>query len=338
MEAKIRVQKLATEHCRNIVEWNKGKDKAFLEQWGVTSYQYPITEEQIEKRILEGNRIFEFVLEEKLLGTIELLEIEENRSGYAGRYLLNPEYQGKGYGVACIKAFAEYCYEELDLQEIHLRVFEFNKGARHCYEKAGFCTIGEFVGINDWKGYIVSLPSKDFILTSQRVRMNPLKSRLEDFKIEDIAHALSLMTRANGHFPEFYSVGQHCIACCKEAMGRDYENRLVLACLLHDGAEAYLSDITRPVKKHLDFYRETEERVLSQIYEKFLGADLTEQEAVLVKEIDDAMLYHEFLHYMDVLMAPTEPELKTKPEFFEKAFAEVEKEYLELYSLLSGKI
>ena len=47
------------------------------------------------------------------------------------------------------------------------------------------------------------------ITTFSKVQMNPLCPKQEEIRIEDIAHAQSLMTRANGHFPEFYSVGQH---------------------------------------------------------------------------------------------------------------------------------
>jgi len=49
----------------------------------------------------------------------------------------------------------------------------------------------------------------DYILTYSKIKFFPLKPVKEDIKIEDIAHSLSLMTRANGHCSHFYSVGQH---------------------------------------------------------------------------------------------------------------------------------
>jgi hypothetical protein len=39
----------------------------------------------------------------------------------------------------------------------------------------------------------------DYILTYSKIKFHPLEPRIEDILIEDIAHALSLMTRANGH-------------------------------------------------------------------------------------------------------------------------------------------
>ena len=42
---------------------------------------------------------------------------------------------------------------------------------------------------------------------------DPYHAVAADLDVRDIAHAQSLMTRANGHFPAFYSVGQHSLAC-----------------------------------------------------------------------------------------------------------------------------
>ena len=43
----------------------------------------------------------------------------------------------------------------------------------------------------------------DYILTYSKIKFYPLEPVMEDIKIEDIAHSLSLMTRANGHFRPF---------------------------------------------------------------------------------------------------------------------------------------
>ena len=83
---------------------------------------------------------------------------------------------------------------------------------------------------------------KDCLTTFSKVDFNTFEPEEDKIRIEDIAHALSMMTRANGHFPQFFSVGQHCIQCCHEATARNYLPQTALACLLHDGSEAYLAE------------------------------------------------------------------------------------------------
>lgn len=54
---------------------------------------------------------------------------------------------------------------------------------------------------------------------------DPLNPDLELVNITDIAHALSLLCRANGHFRNFYSVAQHSINCLEEAKERGYSEK-----------------------------------------------------------------------------------------------------------------
>lgn len=153
--------------------------------------------------------------------------------------------------------------------------------------------------------------------------------------IEDIAHALSMMTRANGHFPEFYSIAQHCIHCCEEAQARGYGKRLAFICLLHDASEAYLADITRPVKKYLTDYLAFEKVLQDTIYEKFLGKIPDETERVLVKDIDNTLLYYEFEHYMGVKLADKEPWIQSCPVFETLVMKEVEERYIKMAQRLA---
>ena len=174
----------------------------------------------------------------------------------------------------------------------------------------------------------------DYITTWSKIHFTPLEPREEDVSVEDIAHALSLMTRANGHFPEFYSVGQHCIACAREARAREYPARVQLYCLLHDASEAYLSDITRPVKKNLPAYVEIEAVLQEAIFRRLAGAAPGREEAGQVKDVDDSLLYYEFLHYMGEALQERAPEVKSRMEFRERPFRETEQEFLELYRQL----
>ena len=172
----------------------------------------------------------------------------------------------------------------------------------------------------------------DFIRTYTKKHFYPTEPERSVVCIEDIAHALSLICRANGHFPQFYSVAQHSISCAREAMARKLPDRIALACLIHDGSEAYLSDITRPVKKELDAYRAYEKNLQNVIYEKFTGI-LTHEEQAIVKLIDDTMLFYEFYHFMDEKICPEHPKL-TNPCYDFVPFNEVEKEFIELFNML----
>jgi len=174
---------------------------------------------------------------------------------------------------------------------------------------------------------------QDHILTYTKKKFSPLNPRIEDIDVRDIAHALSLMTRANGHFTHFYSVAQHSINCYKEAKARNLSKRIQLGCLLHDASESYLSDITRPVKAKMTQYHEFERQLQSAIYERFGLGDLTECEVKLIKEIDDSMLYHEFLTIMEEKLWEDEPVVSMNHDFTQRDFRQVEKEFL--YSLQS---
>lgn len=172
----------------------------------------------------------------------------------------------------------------------------------------------------------------DFITTFSKINFTPLEPQMEDIKIEDIAHALSLMCRANGHYTEFYSVGAHCLNCYDEAVARRETPRIRMACLLHDASEAYLSDITRPVKKNLEKYLEIEERLQNLIYEKFVGEPLNEYERQMVKTIDDALLYWEFYEFTAVKLSDSEPFVAMTPDFYKGTMKQVEQAFLDTYN------
>ena len=169
-----------------------------------------------------------------------------------------------------------------------------------------------------------------YITTYSKIHFTPLDPKIEEIKAEDIAHAQSLMTRANGHFLEFYSVAQHSIACGKEAIARGYSPRLVLACLVHDGSEAYLSDITRPVKTQLPKYREIEKKLQDAVYRRFLGSVPTPEEFEKITSVDDTCLYYEFLHYMGETLAKEAPVKYSEMVFETRPFQDAEQELLQL--------
>ncbi|MGM9936513.1 MAG: phosphohydrolase [Candidatus Ornithomonoglobus sp.] len=172
-----------------------------------------------------------------------------------------------------------------------------------------------------------------YITTFTGKHFYPLKPDYRDINIEDIAHSLSLLCRANGHYKEFYSVADHCIDCAYEALARGLDNYTALICLLHDACEAYISDIPRPVRADLNGINEIENKLLTAIYHALAGQSPTQEQCRSVKEIDDCMLYHEFLAKMG------EPlkfcgTMRSDRSFATRAPSESEMEYIELYNKL----
>lgn len=170
-----------------------------------------------------------------------------------------------------------------------------------------------------------------YITTFTGKQINPLDPELSLIDIRDIAHALSLTCRGNGHVKTFFSVGQHCINAAKEAAARGYSGRVILACLLHDAGEAYMSDVPRPLKTLLPEYITAEDHFLDLVYEKFLGSPLTEEEAVLIKGVDNDLLYYDLKFLLNEILDMPEPKLHIPLNYDVLPFAQVEQTYLELF-------
>lgn len=115
----------------------------------------------------------------------------------------------------------------------------------------------------------------------------------DQIDIEDIAHGLSHICRWVGHTRQFYSVAEHSLLCCNCA---DPEH--ALEALLHDAAEAYVGDVSTPLKAMLGpIYTDIEQRIDRVIRAKY---GLPEQETLVVKRIDQSVMTLELQDIMHV--------------------------------------
>lgn len=130
----------------------------------------------------------------------------------------------------------------------------------------------------------------DWMQTYSGRQFWPIDPRPEDLEIEDIAHALSLLCRFNGHCLRFYSVAEHSVL-----VARLVPAELRLTALLHDASEAYIADVPRPLKPYLPGYKEAEEAVERAVAERYGTAYPMPVE---IKRADNAMLAAEASHIM----------------------------------------
>lgn len=173
------------------------------------------------------------------------------------------------------------------------------------------------------------MPKGDPITTYSGVDFYVLDPQEEDILDVDIAHSLSLLCRANGHFVHFYSVAQHALNCLLEAKAQGFSQRVQMACLIHDGSEAYISDVTRPVKQYLSTYQEIEHKIQSIIFRRYKIGNLTEEELRQLAFVDDILLYHEFAALHKTPLPGTLPEHKAEFDFSFRMQGEVEQGFLQ---------
>jgi hypothetical protein len=155
----------------------------------------------------------------------------------------------------------------------------------------------------------------------------PFDPRGEDVDIRDIAHSLSFLCRFNGHCRVFYSVAEHSLRVSR-LLGDD----LALWGLLHDAAEAYLSDLPRPVKASLPAFVDMEARLLREIARVF---GLTWPMPAEVRWADDVLLATEARDLMEP--APASWELDEQPlegAIVPLAPEEAERAFLERFAAL----
>ncbi|MDD5359463.1 MAG: hypothetical protein PHI79_05790 [Sulfurovaceae bacterium] len=127
----------------------------------------------------------------------------------------------------------------------------------------------------------------DFIVTSTGRKFYMKDIEKNQLHIEDIAIALSRICRFAGHCKRYYSVAEHSIL-----VANLLPPEFALAGLLHDATEAYLGDVTRPLKNQLQQYRDIEDRLHGHI-EKSFDVDFSNP---IIKEADDLALFIEASH------------------------------------------
>lgn len=163
-------------------------------------------------------------------------------------------------------------------------------------------------------------PTRQPTFTGKRV--DPFNMTPDDVCIEDIAHHLSQVNRYNGATPYPYSVGQHSLLVADLLMIGGAGPRVELAGLLHDASEAYINDVTTPVKYNAmsEGYRELEWR-LQRLVEAVFDLPYGLTEADIVKWADKEATEREWSTWIEPNGHRTPPGLlEMDPRNVEDAF------------------
>lgn len=173
---------------------------------------------------------------------------------------------------------------------------------------------------------------ENWIQTRSGIHFDVIEPRAEDLDIADIAHALSLKCRFNGHCEVFYSVAEHSVR-----VARILPPVMKLHGLLHDGAEAYLPDVPRPIKPLLVGFRMIEAGIERAILGKWEAVSLIHKSWQEVKCADNILLATEA---RDLMGDPQDWQLP-EPPLAERIIpwspAQAEYAFLYLFAMLSAE-
>ena len=172
----VRLLPGSKEDLSKVLEWNEGRDAAFLMQWAGPRFHHPLTEQQlldhwgpVIDRLRPDTRFYR-IEEGETIGVVELALIDRiNRSARVARFLLGrSESRGKGTGTVALRLLLDVCFAQLGLHRVSLAVFDFNEPAIRCYEKAGFRKEGHIrearrVGEEYWSYYEMGILKKEWL-------------------------------------------------------------------------------------------------------------------------------------------------------------------------------
>ena len=117
----------------------------FMLQWAGPRFSWPLSKEQLQTNLLEGEGPAPTLLAFKAISDdgvmtayAEITRIDRaNRSASLARLLVAPESRGLGIGSWTVAELLWVAFEQLYLHRVALTVFSFNTAAVRAYERSG---------------------------------------------------------------------------------------------------------------------------------------------------------------------------------------------------------
>ena len=143
----IRLENFEASDFKQLIKWIDTDE--LLTNWAGSLFSFPLSQESLDWYIEDTNNhdlsdafVYKAVDDKtgESVGHISLGAISrKNRSGRISRVLVgNTAARGQGICQKMIKEVLRIGFEQLKLHRISLGVYDYNKSAVKCYEKAGF--------------------------------------------------------------------------------------------------------------------------------------------------------------------------------------------------------
>ena len=148
---KLHLRRIQPSDFPTLMSWIHSEEE--MVQWsGPWNFEFPLDERQLTKYFLTET------LDDKIHRMQYMAALEDSgepvgqigfsriwlrtAAGHVGPVIVAPSLRGRGVGLAMMREILRIGFDELRLHRIELVVFDFNKPAIVCYEKAGFRTEG----------------------------------------------------------------------------------------------------------------------------------------------------------------------------------------------------
>ena len=149
MTYEVTIRPITYDDTENIVKWRNSEsvNSRFIDRRLFTKESH----EAWLKKYVETGKVAQFIilLDGEAVGSVYLRDIDpDKKEAEYGIFIGEESARGKGVGTKSAKLILKYAFEELNLEEICLRVFKDNPGAVRSYEKAGFKKIDRVDTLN----------------------------------------------------------------------------------------------------------------------------------------------------------------------------------------------
>jgi len=140
-EAGVYLRLMTYEDTDSIVNWRNTDSvrKNFIYQALFTRESH---ENWIRTKVETGDVVQMIICEigsDRPVGSVYVRDVDRNHhKAEYGIFIGAADARGKGYGTAAAKLMIRYCFEEMKLHRLFLRVYADNYQAIKSYEKAGF--------------------------------------------------------------------------------------------------------------------------------------------------------------------------------------------------------